>query len=171
MVVFGLGILGGWGYYRWKHGAPDRTQSSAPITDQPASPEIDCFVANFDCSQLEPVFLEEEWYGYGVVGGASGKLLAPLTGSLTTGTVQFQPRLGGQRYLTMTMYQTNTPDTPSLQYILPQMLDIRPQPVTAGQALTNLPPAGDMPPFGRYQVIITAYDAQKNRVDPLVFLR
>lgn len=130
---------------------------------------INCFVSDLDCAQLESVYFQDQFYGYGVK-SSNGDLLSPVSGSLTTGSIRFSDELGGQFYHAVTL-RSNIDPGPSLTYYLASQIDTSPTSVVSGQSVGAVPASIAMPPLGDYQVVIVAYDQNNAIIDPLDFLR
>ena len=166
LAILGIGVTLGMAYYRFD---PWHQPTSYPSTDSSLgqSRTVSCFISGWDCAKLERVEQNGQFYGYGVK-DSTGSLIAPFTGSLTTGLMHFTDP-ANPRYLTLILYQAD-PQGSRLTYIVPADTPASPKAIAYGEALIPVPTQTAMPPFGPYQVVITATDTDGEIIDPKEFL-
>lgn len=168
-IILGVLILGvglGTAYYRFNPWSLPASQS--PTNQNTLQPQsVSCFISGWDCTKLEKIERNGQFYGYGVQ-DSTGNLISPITGSMTIGLMHFTDP-ANPTYLTLILYQAD-PQGPRLKYLVPADTPATPKTISYGEELIPVPTQADMPPFGHYQVVITASDADDNIMDPKEFL-
>ena len=168
-IILGILVLGvglGIVYDRFAPWRLPRSQS--PINQSTVQPQsISCFIRGWDCAKLEKIEWNGQFYGYGVQ-DSTGSLVSPLTGSLTTGLMHFTDP-ANPTYLTLILYQAD-PQGPRLKYLVPVDTPVSPKVISHSEELMPVPTQAHMPPFGPYQVVITASDTDDHIMDPKEFL-
>ncbi len=164
--VLTLGVGLGIAYDRFTPWRLPASQSPLnPNTVQPQS--VSCFISGWDCAKLERIKWNGQFYGYGVQ-DSTGNLISPFSGSMTTGLMHFTDP-ANPTYLTLILYQAD-PQGSRLEYLVPADTSASPKAISPGEELMPVPTQADMPPFGPYQVVITASDTYGKIMDPKEFL-
>lgn len=159
-IILGLGVI----FFDPWH----QPQSKPVVAPSPATPPpIPCFIRGWDCAKLEKVEWNGQFYGYGVQ-DSTGNLISPITGSMTTGLMHFTDP-ANPTYLALILYQAD-PQGSRLEYLVPADTPASPQAISHGEELMPVPTQANMPPFGPYQVVITASDTYGEIMDPKEFL-
>lgn len=146
------------------------TLTGRPPEAAPA--RVACFFPGLDCQTLlQPIEKDGQVVGYGVLLPQDSVLISPVWGEATTGQLNMLLPGGFKGFQVLTVYPDKDAKPARIEFILAQVKEFTPKTLIKGARIIDISAGpADIGRFGRFDLVISAFDAQDKLIDPRSYL-
>lgn len=146
------------------------TPTSRPPETAPA--RVACFFPGLDCQTLlQLIERDGQVLGYGVLLPQDAVLVSPIWGEATTGQLNMLLPGGFKGFQVLTVYPDKDTKPARIEFILAHTKEFTPKTLVKGAKIIEISAGpAEIGRFGRFDLVISAFDAQDKSIDPRSYL-